>query len=68
MISIDDFNIKFNSDIPIDIDEYQTLSGFLQKVTGHIPEIYERIDYKGLVFTILKKIGNKLLQVKIQRM
>ena len=58
MISIDDFNIKFNSDIPIDIDEYQTLSGFLQKVTGHIPEIYERIDYKGLVFTILKKIGN----------
>ena len=68
VISIDDFNIKFNSDIPIDIDEYQTLSGFLQKVTGHIPEIYERIDYKGLVFTILKKIGNKLLQVKIQRM
>jgi CBS domain containing-hemolysin-like protein len=68
IISIEEFNKKFNIDIPIDNDEYLTLSGFLQKVTGHVPEIYERIDFKGLVFTVMKKIGNKLLQVKIQRM
>lgn len=67
-IQIAEFNRKFFSDIPENPDEYLTLSGFLQMVTGHIPEIYERIDYKDLIFTIMKKTGNTLLQVKIQRM
>jgi CBS domain containing-hemolysin-like protein len=67
-IQIEEFNKRFKTDIPEDADEYLTLSGFLQMVTGHIPEIYERIDYKGLIFTIMKKTGNTLLQVKIQRM
>jgi len=67
-ISIDEFNAKFSADIPLDNDDYHTLSGFLQKVTGHIPEIYERIDYKELVFTVMKKSGNRLLQVKVQRL
>lgn len=67
-IQIAEFNKKFNSDIPENPDEYLTLSGFLQMVTGHVPEIYERIDYKDLIFTIMKKTGNMLLQVKIQRM
>lgn len=67
-ITIEEFNKKFSSDIPENQDEYLTLSGFLQMVTGHIPEIYERIDYKDLIFTIVKKTGNTLLQVKIQRM
>ena len=68
IIPVADFNKLLNTDIPEDKDEYHTLSGFLQTVTGHIPEIFERIDYKGLLFTITKKAGNKLLQVKIQRM
>lgn len=67
-IQIQEFNRKFKTDIPEDSDEYLTLSGFLQMVTGHVPEIYERIDYKDLIFTIMKKTGNTLLQVKIQRM
>lgn len=67
-IQIEEFNKKFKSDIPENPDEYLTLSGFLQMVTGHVPEIYERIDYKDLIFTIMKKSGNTLLQVKIQRM
>lgn len=67
-ISIKDFNNKFDTDVPADSDEYQTLSGFLHTVTGHIPELFERIDYKGLLITIMKKSGNKLLQVKIQKL
>lgn len=66
-ITIREFNSRFRTDIPENDDEYHTLSGFLQTVTGHIPEIYERIDYKGLSFTITKKSGNRLLQVKIQK-
>jgi len=67
-ITIEEFNKRFNTDIPADSDEYQTLSGFLQTVTGHIPDIYERIDYKAIVMTIMKKSGNKLLQVKVQKL
>jgi len=67
-ISIEDFNKQFNSQIPGPTDDYHTLSGFLQDVTGHIPEIFERIDFKGLIFTVMKKSGNKLLQVKVQRL
>jgi CBS domain containing-hemolysin-like protein len=67
-ISIEEFNKRFKADIPEDPDEYQTVSGFLQTVTGHIPDIYERIDYRGLVMIVMKKSGNKLLQVKVQKL
>lgn len=66
IISIDNFNKRFKSNIPDDPD-YQTLSGFLQKVTGHIPEIYERIDHKGLSYVVTKKAGNTILQVRVQK-
>lgn len=66
IISIEDFNKKFATSIPEDPD-YQTLNGFLQKVTGHIPEVYERIDYKGMSFVITKKTGNRILQVRVQK-
>ncbi len=66
MISIEDFNKRFKSAIPEDTD-YQTLNGFLQKVTGHIPEVYERIDYKGLSFVVTKKAGNRIMQVRVQK-
>lgn len=66
IISIEEFNKKFNANIPEDTD-YQTLNGFLQKVTGHIPEVYERIDYKGLSYVITKKTGNRILQVRVQK-
>ena len=66
IISIEDFNKKFNTTIPEDPD-YQTLNGFLQKVTGHIPEVYERIDYKGMSFVVTKKAGNRILQVRVQK-
>lgn len=67
-ISVEEFNEQFNADLPVDIEQYTTLSGFLHTVTGHVPEIFERIDYKDLVITVMKKSGNKLLQVKIQRL
>lgn len=66
IISIENFNKKFKSEIPEDTD-YQTLNGFLQKVTGHIPEVYERIDFKGMSFVVTKKSGNRILQVRVQK-
>ncbi len=66
IMSVEDFNKRFNDIIPEDTD-YQTLNGFLQKVTGHIPEVYERIDYKGMSFVVTKKSGNMILQVRVQK-
>jgi CBS domain containing-hemolysin-like protein len=66
IISIENFNEKFKTKIPEDPD-YQTLNGFLQKLTGHIPDIYERIDYKGISFIVTKKTGNRILQVRMQK-
>ena len=58
-ISVEEFNEQFNADLPVDIEQYTTLSGFLHTVTGHVPEIFERIDFKDLVITVIKKSGNK---------
>jgi CBS domain containing-hemolysin-like protein len=66
IISVEDFNKRFKVNIPEDPD-YQTINGFLQKVTGHIPEVYERIDYKGLSFVVTKKTSNTILQVRVQK-
>lgn len=66
IISIENFNTKFKTNLPEDPD-YQTLNGFLQKVTGHIPEVYERIDFKGMSFVITKKSGNRIMQVRVQK-
>lgn len=67
-ITIEEFNKMLNTDLPLNPDEYTTLGGFLQYVTGHIPEVFERVDYKGLIFTVTKKSGNKLLQIRVQRL
>ncbi len=67
-ISVEEFNEQFNAELPVDIEQYTTLSGFLHTVTGHVPEIFERIDYKDLIMTVMKKSGNKLLQIKVQRL
>lgn len=64
VILISDFNKKFQTNIP-EIEEYNTLGGFLFKVTGHIPELYERIDYGGYSFIVTVKQRNTIKQVKV---
>lgn len=66
-ISISDFNQKFSTDIPED-GEYETLSGFLHKITGHIPEPNEEIRYQNLQFTIMKKSQRRIRQVKVRKL
>jgi CBS domain containing-hemolysin-like protein len=64
IVGIKDFNAKFGSDIPED-PYYNTLGGFLCKVTGHIPSLYERIDFSGLTFIITNRQRNMIKQVKV---
>lgn len=63
-IPVKEFNEKFDANIPID-SRFNTLGGFLYNVTGHIPELYERIDFSGFTFIITNKQRNTIKQVKV---
>jgi CBS domain containing-hemolysin-like protein len=63
-MSIHDFNEKFQSSIPDDAD-YETLSGFLHKLTGHIPELNEEIMFENLSFGVVRKNERRIRQVKV---
>ena len=65
-INIADFNEKFTTEIP-ESNDYDTISGFLHKITGHIPELNEEINYHDIHFTIVKKSQRRLRQVKVTR-
>ncbi len=65
-IDIKDFNEKFDCDIP-ESAEYETLSGFLYKLTGKIPDVKEEISYQNLHITVLKKSHKRIRQVKVQK-
>jgi len=66
IISIEDFNKNFEVNIPKD-PYYNTIGGFLCKVTGHIPDEYERIDFENQTFIVTKKTGNAMKQIKVMK-
>ena len=66
-INIGDFNNRFMVEIPED-PEYETLNGFLYKLTGRIPEITEEIRYNNLHFTVMKKSQRRLRQLKVRKL
>ncbi len=67
-MSIADFNTHFENRLPAleESGDYQTLSGYVQKQAGHIPNIGETIEADGLRFTITRKKRHKLEQIKIE--
>lgn len=65
-MSIHDFNERFKAELP-ETDEYETMSGFLHKQTGRIPELNEEIRYQNLSFTIVKKSQRRIRLVKVKK-
>lgn len=63
-IGIHEFNEQFGAEIP-DLPDYETLAGFLQKVTGRLPEINEEIHQIGFSFKIVTKTARRLKKVKV---
>ncbi len=66
-LSVKDFNERFQAEIPQG-DEYETMSGFLSKVTGRIPELNEEIRYEHLLFTIVKKSQRRIRMVRVRKL
>ena len=65
-ISISDFNQQFGAEIP-ETSDYETLGGFLQKLTGRLPELQEEIRQNDLIFTIAGKRARRIKHVKVVR-
>jgi CBS domain containing-hemolysin-like protein len=63
---IKEFNERFAAEIP-PADDYETVGGLLQKLTGRIPEIGEEITHDNLSFTVMKKSQRRIRQVKLRR-
>jgi putative hemolysin len=63
-ISIADFNQQFRSKLP-EAPEYETLAGYLQTITGRLPESSEEIKTENFVFAIVSKSARRIRQVKV---
>ncbi|MCZ6776116.1 MAG: hemolysin family protein [Ignavibacteria bacterium] len=65
-ISVKNFNERFQVSVP-EMDEYETMSGFLHKLTGRIPELNEEIMHENLCFTIVKKSQRRIRLVRFRK-
>jgi putative hemolysin len=65
-LSIRDFNERFDGGVP-ESDDYDTLSGFLHKHFGRIPDLNEAIVFENLAFTVVKKSQRRIRLVKVRR-
>jgi CBS domain containing-hemolysin-like protein len=64
-ISISDFNGQFGGSIPEDPD-YETIAGYLHKVTGRYPEVNEEIKAGGFEFKVMSKTSRRIRQVRVR--
>jgi CBS domain containing-hemolysin-like protein len=63
-LSIADFNVQFRAKLP-EAPDYETLAGYLQKITGKLPELNEEINTNNFIFTILTKSARRIRQVRV---
>jgi CBS domain containing-hemolysin-like protein len=65
-MSIHDFNERFGVELP-QTDEYDTMSGFLHKHTGRIPELNEEVRFENYLFIIVKKSQRRIRLVRVKK-
>lgn len=66
-ISVKDFNERFGTAVP-EADEYETLSGFLNKLAGRIPDLNEELRTESLSFSVVKKSQRRIRQARVRRL
>lgn len=62
---IRDFNERFQCEVP-ESSGYDTVSGFLYKLAGRIPDLNEEIQHGQMVFTILRKSQRRIRLVRVR--
>jgi CBS domain containing-hemolysin-like protein len=68
-MSVSDFNERYEKRFPAieESPEYQTVSGYVQKISGRIPNVGDVIEEGGIRFIIKRKIRHRLEQMKVER-
>jgi putative hemolysin len=64
-VNINDFNERFQAGLP-ENEGYETLSGFLYKLAGRIPDVNEEISFGRWQFTIFRKSQRRLRLLKVK--
>jgi CBS domain containing-hemolysin-like protein len=64
IMKISEFNRQFLSEIP-EAPEYETLAGYLNVVTGHLPDLQEEIHTEQFHFKILSKSARRIRQIRV---
>jgi len=67
-LDIDDFCEKFDVEKTDEMEEYETLGGFIFDIAGKIPEEGEIYEYENYRFKILAVEDRKLDKVEVSRM
>lgn len=62
-MNISDFNEIFNYKLP-ESEDYNTIAGFVSERTGKILNPGEQLEFEGLVFELIKKIRQKMVQFR----
>ncbi|MFZ2517367.1 MAG: hemolysin family protein, partial [Anaerolineae bacterium] len=63
---VDDINAQLGLDLP-ELDDYETLAGFILYQLHHIPHAGEEISYDNVHFTVLQMRGPKIEKVRVAR-
>jgi len=64
-IPVDEINEKLRLDVPED-DDWDTLGGYLFHRLGHVPDIGERVESDGHVFTVEKMGANRIDRIRVE--
>ncbi len=62
--NISEFNEVFSEELP-ESEDYNTIAGFVAYHTGKILNVGESFEYNSLVFELIKKIRQKMVQFKV---
>ncbi len=65
-ISISDFNEKFGAELPED-QGYETLNGFLNKISGKVLAQGEELQHQNLQFKVIKTSQRRIRQVRVKK-
>jgi putative hemolysin len=63
-LTIAEFNQQFRLKLP-EASDYETVAGYLQTVTGKLPESNEEIRTENFIFAIVSKSARRIRQVKV---
>ncbi|MBV8561822.1 MAG: hypothetical protein JOZ56_01895, partial [Actinobacteria bacterium] len=63
MFSIDEFNERFNTDLPD--EDYHTVGGFVFGQLGRAPEIGDEVAYDGMRFDVIEVEGNRIERIGV---